>query len=137
MEMIYKPVCESCDSSFDPLNLGYGITSSKYSGFNIPCLCRNCSNFVEVDLYTRNGSIKRKFTCPTCKTKVLQLGSIDYTTEPNFDYNKYLWIDFFWDGSGCVVEQRTYVIENKPYQCPKCEKTSLNFKLSEKRMNYD
>ena len=131
MGTLYQSTCDSCNKKFNSLGLGYGMMSSQHSGFYIPCICENCKSVEKTDLFTKGGSIKKRYSCPKCKKGVEPIGFIvnDFDS-PSSDEEEYVMNDLFWNGEGGVIIQQTYLVEDKNYKCPKCGNESLHFHWS-------
>jgi hypothetical protein len=110
MGSFLRPFCDSCKNSFKPLMLGGGFMN-EIPSCKIPCGCYHCGTIVSRDI------LKPKHKCSRCKRELLPFGKItnemDFDLDTVFEYN----IDF----------DKSYILENKKYDCPKCKTPNLMF----------
>jgi Zn finger protein HypA/HybF involved in hydrogenase expression len=106
-----KAICK-CGVNKDIL-IGGGMRSFKYECL-FPCLCENCEEVVEVNLYDSN------LRCPSCKDNNLIPYDDDRVKGVKGDQNVITWNANWKLG-------RELILTNGSYKCPKCKNLSLGF----------
>ena len=106
-----KAICK-CGVNRDIL-IGGGMRSFKYECL-FPCLCENCNDVVEVNLFKGN------LPCPKCSNENLIPYDDDRVIGIKGDQNI-----VSWDVS-CKLG-RILTLKNGSYKCPKCENLTLEF----------
>jgi len=106
-----KAICK-CGVNRDIL-IGGGMRSFKYECL-FPCLCENCNDVVEANLFNSN------LRCPKCSNENLIPYDDDRVIGVKGDQNIVSW-DVSWKLG------RILTLTNGSYKCPKCKNLTLEF----------
>jgi predicted Zn-ribbon and HTH transcriptional regulator len=118
MGSIIKPIC-SCGALFKELFLGGGKMNFMRV-CNVPGVCMHCGTIIETNI------LDKYHRCKKCKNEMILIGKI-ISFEYLDRYNPATHYVFTW---GIIsMLDRTYVLEDKLYTCPKCKEEKLKFEF--------
>lgn len=112
MGSMIRPVCAKCESEFEVLFLGSGLSLTEKE-CAVPVICDTCG-YVGTD-----NILNPRMTCDACNNPLVYTGDI----KPKDDKISV----FSWRLSLDYMNERFYVLKSKMYQCPKCHTKNLNF----------
>ena len=116
MGNIVTPIC-SCNHPFPDLFLGKGGMRNFDKACYAPFTCGNCG------IITIRNILEHHHQCENCNNPLEMIGDlilINDTNQIEIDSDKYI---FTWE----IDFDKTYILENKLYVCPKCKTLNLKF----------
>ena len=95
------------------IRIGGGMSTFTYLCY-FPCLCENCNDIVEVNLYDMHPQ------CPNCRGENLIPYDDKQVIAIEGDHNIVSW-------NANEKVDRELILTNGTYMCPKCKKMTLRF----------